>query len=105
MTKHLLVVLLLAPLTTAIAGEFNLAESTIADMQQAMTSGRLTSRELVQQYLQHIALYDKKLNAVITVNPNALREAEERDHERAQGKVRGPYSPSTASCRPTRPPW
>jgi amidase len=90
MTKHLLVVLLLAPLTTAIAGEFNLAESTIADMQQAMTSGRLTSRELVQQYLQRIALYDKKLNAVITVNPNALREAEERDHERAQGKVRGP---------------
>jgi hypothetical protein len=49
MTKHLLVVLLLAPLTTAIAGEFNLAESTIADMQQAMTSGRLTSRELVQR--------------------------------------------------------
>src|SRR5207344_2839153 len=33
---------------------------------------------------------DKKLNAVVTVNPNALREAEERDRERAQGKLRGP---------------
>src|SRR3989440_6436897 len=30
------------------------------------------------------------LNAVVTVNPNALREAEERDRERAQGKLRGP---------------
>src|SRR5437016_6852023 len=37
-----------------------------------------------------IALYDKKLNAVITVNPNALREAEERDRERTQGRLIGP---------------
>src|SRR5206468_7752514 len=40
--------------------------------------------------LARIAFYDKKLNAVMTVNPNALREAEERDRERAQGKLRGP---------------
>jgi amidase len=59
-------------------------------MQQAMASGRVTSRELVQQYLMRIALYDKKLNAVITVNPNALREAEERDRERTQGRLIGP---------------
>src|SRR5437899_6884088 len=59
-------------------------------MQKAMASGRVTSRELVQQYLMRIALYDRKLKAVITVNPNVLREAEERDRERAQGRVRGP---------------
>jgi amidase len=90
MMKRWLVVLLLAPLTTAAAGEFKVVESSIADMQQAMAKGSLTSRELVQQYLARIAFYDKKLNAVITVNPNALREAEERDRERAQGKLRGP---------------
>ena len=42
------------------------------------------------QYLTRIAIYEDRLNAVITVNPNALEEAEERDRERAQGKVRGP---------------
>src|SRR5215468_1619363 len=69
--------------------EFNVIEATITDMQQAMQNGQTTSRELVQQYLTRIAFYDKKLNAVITVNPDALREADERDRERAQGKLRG----------------
>jgi len=55
-----------------------------------MKQGRVTSRELVTQYLVRIALYNRKLNAVITVNPNALAEADARDRERAQGKVRGP---------------
>jgi amidase len=90
MMKRCLVVLLLVPLSAAARGEFNIVEASITDMQQAMASGRVTSRELVQQYLTRIALYDKKLNAVMTVNPNVLREAEERDRERAQGRLRGP---------------
>jgi amidase len=90
MMKRFLVVLLLVQLSAAARAEFNVVEATITDMQQAMASGRITSRELVQQYLTRIALYDKKLNAVMTVNPSALREAEERDRERSQGKVRGP---------------
>src|SRR5690349_5955883 len=93
--KRLLVVLLLSVLTTdywsgAAQAEFSVVEASIADMQKAMASGRVSSRELVQQYLMRIALYDRKLKAVITVNPNVLREAEERDRERAQGRVRGP---------------
>jgi amidase len=90
MKRFFLVVLLLAPLSGAAGGEFNVVESSITDMQRAMASGEITSRELVRQYLMRIALYDKKLNAVMTVNPNVLREAEERDRERAQGKLRGP---------------
>ena len=88
---------LVVPFMLFIAGEpamaqsqFSVVEAGIADMQSAMASGRVTSRELVQQYLTRIAIYDKKLGAVVTVNPNALREAEERDRERAQGRVRGP---------------
>jgi amidase len=65
-------------------------EATIPEMQAAMKEGRVTSRGLVTQYLLRIALYNRKLNAVITVNPNALREADARDRERAQGKLRGP---------------
>src|SRR6185295_9919893 len=86
----MLFMLLLAPLTVAAQTRFSVVEAGIAEMQGAMAGGRVTSRELVQQYLTRIAVYDKKLNAVVTVNPNALREAEERDRERAQGKPRGP---------------
>jgi amidase len=82
--------LLLGQSAAVAQGQFNVVEASIADMQSAMASGRVTSRELVRQYLTRIATYDKKLGAVVTVNPNALREAEERDRERAQGKLRGP---------------
>jgi amidase len=90
MINRFVIVLLLAPLSSVARGEFDVVEAGIADMQQAMASGRVTSRELVREYLARIALYDKKLNAVMVVNPNALREAEERDRERAQGRLRGP---------------
>lgn len=59
-------------------------------MQAAMKAGRVTSRELVLQYLTRIATYEDKLHAAITVNPNALKEAEALDRERARGRVRGP---------------
>jgi amidase len=69
---------------------FSAVEATISEMRAAMEEGRVTSRELVLQSLARIATYEDKLHAAITVNPNALKEAEERDRERAQGKVRGP---------------
>src|SRR6516225_9980463 len=89
-TRPLMLVLLLLAFSSSARAELNLVEASIADMQQAMHNGRATSRELVQQYLARIAFYDRKLNALITVNPNALREADERDRERAQGTLRGP---------------
>jgi amidase len=42
------------------------------------------------QSLARIALYEDRLHAIITVNPNALAEADARDRERAQGRIRGP---------------
>ena len=59
-------------------------------MQNAMAQGRITSRELVLQYLTRIAYYEDSLNAAITINRHALQEAEALDLERARGKVRGP---------------
>src|SRR5437016_1152478 len=69
---------------------FSVVEATIPEMQKAMREKRVTSRQLVEQYLTRIAFYDAKLHAAITVNPNALKEAEELDRERARGKIRGP---------------
>src|SRR4051812_1361590 len=69
---------------------FNVVEATIPEMQKALREGKTTSRELVQQYLIRIATYEDRLHAAITINPNALKEADERDRERAAGKIRGP---------------
>jgi len=69
---------------------FTVVEASITDMQRALQQHRVTSRELVQQSLTRIALYEDRLNAIIYVNPHALEEADARDRERASGRVRGP---------------
>src|SRR5262245_21191884 len=81
------------PLSLAMspaAQPFNVVEAGIPDLQQALSEGRLTSRQLVVAYLTRIALYEDQLKAIMIVNPHVLEEAEERDRERAQGTVRGP---------------
>jgi amidase len=96
MKRNSLLFLLFAVATALTAtsqqrqSRFSVVETSIADMQQAMKDGRVTSRELVVQYLTRIATYNKKLNAIIAVNPNAIKEAEQLDRERAQGRIRGP---------------
>jgi amidase len=69
---------------------FTVVETTIPEMQTALKAGRVTSREIVRQYLQRIGMYEELLHAAITVNPKALELADERDRERAAGKLRGP---------------
>src|SRR5690349_9381377 len=76
--------------TAAQSKPFSVVEATIPEMQKVMQEKRVTSRQLVEQYLIRIALYNDKINAVITVNPKALEEADRLDAERRSGKVRGP---------------
>jgi len=79
------------PLSAATNDQpFTVLEANIPEMQQAMESGQMTSRELVEQYLIRIALYEELVNAVIAINPNALADADRLDAERAAGQVRGP---------------
>ncbi len=69
---------------------FSIVEAAIPEMQAAMAAGRTTSRELVTESLLRIATCEETMNAVMTVNPHALEEADARDRERREGKVRGP---------------
>ena len=69
---------------------FSVVEASIDDLRKALEQRRTTSREIVQQYLMRMALYEDRLNAVITVNPNALGIADSLDRERARGRIRGP---------------
>jgi amidase len=79
-----------ATVKPASSKSFSVVEASIPEMQEALRTGRVTSRELVTQYLVRIATYDAKLHSVITVNPKALEEADALDRERKAGKVRGP---------------
>jgi amidase len=72
---------------------FHLLEATIDSVRGAMQSGQLTTRELVQRYLDRIAAYDQQgpaLNSVQMVNPRALEEADRLD---AQFRSSGPVGP------------
>jgi amidase len=69
---------------------FSVVEAGIPELQQALAAGRVTSREIVRQYFERIAIYEDRLNAALSVNAKALAEAEALDRERASGKVRGP---------------
>lgn len=85
-------VLLLSAFALTPSGQqpFSVVEATIPAMQAAMAQGRVSSRQLVEQYLIRLALYEDRLNAALAVNPNALQEADVLDRERAQGRLRGP---------------
>ena len=68
-------------------------ETSIVDLQKAMSQRRTTSVALVDAYLARIAAYDHagpSLNAILRVNPAARAEAAALDAERKAGKVRGP---------------
>lgn len=73
-------------------GSFPLAEVGIAELQARLTSGRVTSRQLVQQYTARIRDLDRRyaLGHVLEVNPDAPRIADDLDRERSEGRVRGP---------------
>jgi amidase len=64
---------------------FNVVGTTIAETQQAIRDGRTTCRAILEQYLRRIAAYDQmpinglRLNSIVTLNPDALAEADACD--------------------------
>ena len=68
-----------------------LPEWTIAELQEKMESGELTSRRLAELYLGRIEAVDKTgpyINSIIELNPDALELADSLDEERNAGKTR-----------------
>jgi len=71
-------------------GGFDFVEKSIPELQAAMASGELTSKDLVKGYLRRIGSLNSLLNSVIETNPNAVSIAQHLDNERRKGHVRGP---------------
>jgi len=88
-----LALVLLSSCTPNAAPRYDVEEKSIAQLQADMTSGAVTSEQLVRAYLDRIARLDDAgpgLNAILSLNVNALADARALDQERAQGHVRGP---------------
>ena len=76
--------------THAKPHSFTVVEASIADLQAALKAKRVTSVEIVRQYLARIATYEDLLHAALHVNRNAIADARMLDRERAAGRLRGP---------------
>ena len=77
----------------ATPAKFSVLEATFTELQNAMTSGQISSKQLTQIYLERIEEYDRngpKLRSVIETNPDALNMANALDLERDAQGARGP---------------
>jgi Asp-tRNA(Asn)/Glu-tRNA(Gln) amidotransferase A subunit family amidase len=101
MTQRLSFVLVMLVLSSGFSAQeaprqqppFEVHERSIAELQEAMTRGEVTSRELVELYLRRIAAYDRsgpQLHAMVALNPRAREQADALDRERAARQIRGP---------------
>ena len=90
MIRSLCFLLLAVPL---FSQTFEVEEATIAQVHDAMKAGRLTCRALVDQYLKRIEAYDKNgpaINAIVLLNPDVEKQADELDRRYAQSGLTGP---------------
>ena len=75
-----------------MASEDSIVDATIADLSGALSSGRLTSVDLVAKYLHRVSTYDCQntaLNSVPIINENLFEEAAAADDRRAAGQSHG----------------
>ena len=75
------------------AKPFELEETTITALQEAMRSGKYTARQIAEMYLARINDIDKRepaINSVIEINPEAQSIADALDRERKEKGPRGP---------------
>ena len=87
------VVVLSCSLPAKAHAQIEVTEASIAELQEAMETGVVTSAEITRMYLSRIRAYDKDgpiLNAMIWVNWDAVAEAQMLDRERARTGPRGP---------------
>ena len=102
MMQSLAAVVVIATIVSAVLARqaqtprprFDVVEATIDDIHKAFKAGTVTSRQLVQMYLDRIEAYDKRgpmINSVITLNPKALEDADRLDAEfKRTGEFVGP---------------
>lgn len=74
--------------TFSKCNNLEIRELTISQTHRYFHSGQLTSVELTKCYLDRISQMNPYLKAVLEVNPNAIKEAENADELRKSGKAK-----------------
>jgi amidase len=89
--------LLAAPLLLVLAGAApippDMEAQTLTSLAASIASGQTNSEAVVRAYLHRIEAIDDNgpaLNAVLAINPDAIRQARNLDRERRRGRLRGP---------------
>jgi Asp-tRNA(Asn)/Glu-tRNA(Gln) amidotransferase A subunit family amidase len=103
MKPRFLIALVLAASSIAVANPpknrsprlrpFRVEEKTIAQIHVALRARQVTCRGLVEAYLARISAYDQKgpiINAVVLLNPEALKTADELDARMKAGAAMRP---------------
>src|ERR1700753_3974644 len=91
--KWIAILVVAMTMTTAQAAGYDVPEKSIPMLEGDLASGRVTSEQLVQAYLDRIAQIDRagpSLHAVLALNPHALDDARALDAERRAKGPRGP---------------
>src|SRR4051812_30266775 len=90
------IIVMLAPFAASADNDrlrFRIEDASVAQLQAAMASGRLTSEALTREYIARILAFDQNgpgVNAVMEINPDALAMARRADQLRRHGQVLGP---------------
>jgi Asp-tRNA(Asn)/Glu-tRNA(Gln) amidotransferase A subunit family amidase len=77
----------------AVAGQtmpFDSREATIDSVHHALYSRLSTCREVVSSFIARIEAHNDRINAIITLNPNALSIADSLDEQLSAGNTTGP---------------
>ena len=80
-------------LTACTAEQQDFSETSIANLHDQMQRGEITSRELVDWYIERVAAIDQsgpRLNAILEINPDARGIADALDEEWRSSGPRGP---------------
>jgi len=86
----LLALSLLCPITAWAFGEvFDVREATIASVHDALFTGRVSCRDIVSSFLARIEEFNPTINAVISLNPAALSDADSLDNQIMAGNTTG----------------
>lgn len=69
---------------------FDPREATIDGVHHALFTGLTTCREVISAHIARIQAFNPTVNAIITLNPNALAQADEMDLQLKAGNATGP---------------
>ncbi len=91
-TLFLILISCTSPAEESLFDRLSLEEITIDQLTEGYENGDFTIQQVVEAYLQRIESIDRNgpgLNAVLTINENAIEQAAELDSELLEGNRRG----------------